>query len=76
MNARLAMMAAAQEKRRTMARLAVFGAAPYDGLYRAVAALRIALYEGWRDYSAPVRNGAGNRRMRRHERERIFHFTA
>ena len=74
MNARLAMMAAAQEKRRTIGLPA--SSAPYDGLYRAVAALRIALYEGWRDYSAPVRNGAGNRRMRRHERERIFHFTA
>ena len=74
MSARLAMMAAAQEKRRTMARLAVFGSAPYDGLYRAVAALRIALHEGWRDYSAPARNGAGNRRMRRYARERIFQF--
>ena len=71
MTVRQAMADFTRAKRAMAFRLLVYGSAPWDDAYRALAALRMALNEGWRDYSAPARNGTRNRRMRRHEREKF-----
>ena len=69
MTVRQAMADFTRAKRAMAFRLLVYGSAPWGDAYSALGALRMALNEGWRDYSAPARNGTRNRRMRRHERE-------